>query len=148
MANLAHAMWLHGHSMQIEYPDRLSAVSRAGFYIHVEGKSGQMNWFHFAIPTPVIVNDGRLRVGSVMIRFKTGSADASVTSVHVYDGEVKIASHDNLHLYPSNWETPRFDVPSHPEIRWGLGISIGVGFGVEAMSHYIEFAAVGCDFLP
>ncbi len=148
MPNLAHAMWLHGHGMQIEYPDRLDAVWRAGMYIRVEGKPGQGNWFHFPIPTAVIVDDNRLRVGSVMIRFRTGSADAFVKSVHVYDGEKKIASHDNLTLAPKDWETPRFDVPGHPEIRWGLGISIGVGFGVEMMSHRMEFAAAGCDFLP
>ena len=146
---LAHAMWIHGHSMQIEYPDRVDSVRRAGFYIRIEGKPGMGNWFHFAIPTPVMVNDNRLRVGSVLIRFRTGSGDAFVSAVHVYDGERRIARHDNLHLAPGKWHTERFDVPGDPEIRWGLGISIGVGFGVEQMiSHRMEFSSAGCDFLP
>lgn len=145
---LAHAMWVHGHNMQIEYPDRLESVWRAGMYIRVEGKPGLSNWFHFAIPTPVIVNGNRLRADSVMVRFRTGSADAFVKAIHIYDGEKKIAAHDNLGLAPNKWEWPRFDVPSNPKIRWGVGISIGVGFGVEMMSHRMEFSSAGCDFLP
>jgi hypothetical protein len=68
--------------------------------------------------------------------------------VHVYDGEVKIASHDGLSLAPTSWSTPRFDVPPHPEIKWGLGISIGVTIGGETGSRNMEFASAGCDFLP
>ena len=145
---LAHAMWIHGNTMQIEHPEHVDSVWRAGFYIRVDGKPGRDNWFHFAIPTPVIVNDYRLRAGSVLIRFKTGSVDASVRAVHVYDGERPIARHDGLNLAPRQWHTEQFDVPGNPEIRWGLGISIGVGFGVESLSHRIEFSSAGCDFLP
>ncbi len=143
---LAHASWTHGHSMQIEYPDRIASQWRAGFYIRVEGKPGSKNWFHFAIPTPVIVNDNRLKVGSVMLRFKTGSADAFVSHVHVYDGEKKIAQHNNVNLHGENM-FKRFNVPGSPPVQWGLGISIGVSFGVEPMSHQMEFISAGCDFL-
>lgn len=145
---LAHAMWVHGHNMQIEYSDRLDSIWRAGMFIRIEGKPSTKNWFHFAIPTPVIVDGNRLRAGSVMVRFKTGSVDAFIRAIHVYDGERRIATHNNLNLAPNNWEWPRFDIPGNPEIRWGLGISIGVGFGVEMMSHQMEFSSAGCDFLP
>ena len=145
---LAHAMWVHGHNMQIEYSDRLNSIWRAGMFIRIEGKQSTKNWFHFAIPTPVIVDGNRLRAGSVMIRFKTGSVDSFIRAIHVYDGERRIATYNNLNLAPNNWEWPRFDIPGNPEIRWGLGISIGVGFGVEMMSHQMEFSSAGCDFLP
>ncbi|TRT52779.1 MAG: hypothetical protein EWV85_15140 [Microcystis aeruginosa Ma_QC_C_20070703_M131] len=147
---LARAMWVHGHSMQIEYPDRLDLEKRMGFYIQVRGKPFTSNWFHFAIPTPVIVDGTRLLVGSVMIRFRTGPG-ASVYAVHVYDGETKIAAHDGLNLSPqSGFSWPRFDVPTHPPIRWGLGISIGVRFGdganLPANKLLVEISSVGCDF--
>ncbi|HEV2708149.1 MAG TPA: DUF6623 family protein [Pyrinomonadaceae bacterium] len=145
---LAHAMWTHGHSLQIEYPDRIESVWRAGFFIRIVPKLNTGNWFHFAIPTPVIVDDNRLTVGSVLLRFRTGSTVACVTAVHIYDGEVKIASHDGLALAPTSWGTPRFDVPGHPEIKWGLGISIGVTIGGGTGSRNMEFASAGCDFLP
>lgn len=143
---LAHASWIHGHSMQIEHPDQITSIWRAGFYIRIIGNSGTYNWFHFAIPTPVIVNDRRLKVGSVMLCFRTLSGDASVNNVHVYDAEQKIAEHNNLRM---TGEHPfeRFEVPGHPEARFGIGISIGVSFGVESMNHGMEFSSAGCDFL-
>lgn len=143
---ISYASWIHGHSMQIEYPDRIASQRRAGFCMRLEGKSGTNNWFHFAIPTPVIINDVRLRVDSVLLRFTTGSIDAFVDNVHVYDGEVLIAAHNNLGLSLSN-AMERFAVPNKPFMQWGLGISIGVGFGVESMSHNMDFIAAGCDFV-
>jgi len=143
---IAHAMWIHGHSMQIEYPDRLASQWRAGFSITVEGKPGSTNWFHFAIPTPVIVDDVRLRADSVMLRFKTGSVDAWVRDVHVYDGEKLIAAHDKVNLSKDHL-FERFLIPDRPEALWGIGISIGVACGVEMMDHHLEFIAAGCDFM-
>ncbi len=141
---LAHAMWIHGHSMQIESPENINTVGRKGFSIIVNGKGGMSSWFHFAIPTPVIVNDNRLRVGSVLVRFKT--TDATVKAIHVYDGENKIAFNDKLNLSSGQWHVERVDVPNNPEILWGLGISVLVAFGVEA-SRAIEFSSAGCDFI-
>jgi hypothetical protein len=143
---LAHAMWIHGHSMQIENPERLASVWRAGMYIRVEGKPGNATWFHFAIPTPVIVNDHRLRALRVILQFRTSSADASVRDIHVYDGETKIAQFNNVNL-SGNVGYRAFDIPGNPEVKLGIGISIGVGFGVEMMSHQMEFISAGCDFI-
>ena len=111
----------------------------------MEGR-GSQNWFHFAVPTPVIVSGRRLKVGSVMLRFRTGSNDAFVRDVHVYDGERKIAQHNDINLHGDNL-FKRFDVPGNPPVQWGLGISIGVGFGVEPSSHRMEFISAGCDFI-
>jgi len=133
---ISYASWIHGHSMQIEYPERLVSQRRAGFSINVEGKSGTTNWFHFAIPTPVIINDVRMRASSVMLRFKTGSVDAFVRDVHVYDGEKLIAAHNGVNLSKDHLFEP-FVIPDTPQVLWGLGISIGVGFGVEMMSHHM-----------
>lgn len=148
---IAHAMWVHGHSMEIEYPERLSEQARKGFYVSTRGMPFTSNWFHFAIPTPVIVDGNRLLVGSVMIRFRTGPS-ASVHAVHIYDGEEKIVAHDSLALSPQgSFIFSRFDVPTHPAIKWGLGISIGVKFGDGANlppnKLLVEISAAGCDFM-
>lgn len=143
---ITYASWIHGHSMDIESPDRIASQWCAGFGFTVEGKPGTTNWFHFAIPTPVIINNVRLRPSSVMLRFTTGSLDAFVTNVHIYDGENKIAEYNNLTLSLSN-PLARFVVPTQPLMGYGLGISVGVGFGVEAMDHHIDFIAAGCDFV-
>ncbi len=143
---IAYASWIHGHSMQIEYPDRLASQWRAGFSFTVEGKPGTSNWFHFAIPTPVIINDVRLRADSVMLSFRTSSVDAIVRDVHVYDGSTVIAAHNNIKLTKENLFV-RLMIPDRPEIWVALGISIGVSFGVEMMDHHMEFIAAGCDFM-
>jgi hypothetical protein len=143
---ISYASWIHGHSMQIEYPDRIAYQRRTGMSFDIEGQPGTDNWFHFAIPTPVIVNDVRLRAGSIMLCFKTFSVDAFVRDVHVYDGGVRIAEYNNIGL---SMDQPfvRLEVPGRPAMGYGLGISLGVGFGVEAMDHHMQFMAVGCDFV-
>src|SRR5690606_34312657 len=92
------------------------------------------------------VNDVRLQIDSVMLRFTTGSVDAFVRDVHIYDGENRIAVHDGVYLAEDNGFA-RFEVPETPPIRWGLGISLGVGFGVEMMAHTMSFISAGGDFV-
>jgi hypothetical protein len=41
----------------------------------------------------------------------------------------------------------RLDIPDKPTMGFGLGISLGVAFGVEPMDHHMEFYAAGCDFV-
>jgi len=144
--NIPYASWIHGHAMTIEYPDRIASAIRRGYAYEIEGKPGTWNWFHFAIPTPVIINDIRLQVDSIMLRMKTGSIDAFVRDVHIYDGERRIAVHNNVYLVEENWFV-RFEVPETPYLRWGLGISLGVGFGVEMMAHTMDFISAGADLV-
>jgi hypothetical protein len=82
--------------------------------------------------------------GSVLSRFRSAGG-AFVKAVHVYDGETKIASKDNLNLGPIQWHVERVDVPNHPNVQWGLGISVSVDFGPDGRE--IEFSSAGCDFL-
>ena len=147
MASLAEAMWAHGHSMQIEFPDSIAKVWKAGFYMEVEGKPDSTNWFHFAIPTTVIVDDRRLRVGSVMLLLETLSAGAIVRDVHIYDGDTKIAQHNGVNV-TGNAGFVRFDVPTHPPVKWGIGISVGVTFKSGSASRVMRFKSAGCDFIP
>lgn len=145
---IAHAMWVHGTSIQIELPDQIESIRRFGFYTRIVGKQNTMNWFHFAIPTPVIVDGDRKEVGSIILRFRTGSPNAVVRDVHIYDGEVRIAAHDGVNL-SGNHFFERFGVAHSPPILWGVGISIGVRFGGgSATERSMDFIAAGCDFRP
>jgi hypothetical protein len=141
---IAHAMWTHGHSLQVEIPTK-GNVERKGFSAKYTSNSGASpNWLHFAVPTPVIVNDARLKVESVLVRFRCGGS-GRVKAIHIYDGENKIAGKDNLNLGPTQWHVERLDVPGTPKVEWGLGISILVDFGPD--DRWVEFSAAGCDFL-
>ncbi|TIX48914.1 hypothetical protein E5222_14335 [Alteraurantiacibacter aquimixticola] len=122
---------------------------RAGFYIRVVGRAGTTNWFHFAIPTAVIVNDNRLRIDSAMLRYRCKSSHADVTNLHVFDGETKVLSRDGLNLSPTAWDFERFVLPDKPEVRWGVGVTVGVRFnGTSNTDNTMEFASAGVDFLP
>ena len=144
---ITQAMWTHGHTMRVEYPAHIMSTWRAGFFVRIVGKPNTTNWFHFAVPTPVIVKDKRQMTDSVMLRFRAGSDFASVTNVHVYDGENRIAAHDGLDLSPSAFGFSRFDVPGKPDVLWGIGISVGVRFsGSTAAQNTLEFSSAGCDF--
>jgi len=143
---IPYASWIHAHSVNVEYPDRITNERRTGYSFAFDGKSGLANWLHFAIPTPVIINDVRMRASSVMLVFKTGSVDAIVQHVHVYDGGTKIAEHNNVNLTKDH-PFERFMIPDTPQVQWGLGISVGIGCGVESMSHHMEFFTAGCDFV-
>jgi subtilisin family serine protease len=141
---LAHAMWVHGTSVQEEFPDRLENVRRLGPYSLFDGKPGTSNWFHFAIPTPVIVDNRRLRLESVMLQF-LASRDTWVTNVHIYDGYQKIEWFDGLAMTGYRW-FERFDT-LNPLVRFGIGVSVRVRFGRSSVRHHIRFVSAGGDFI-
>jgi len=141
---LRQSSWIHGTSVEVEVPGDLVSSRRFGFYALYEGKPGTANWFHFAIPTPVIVAGRRLRLDSVMTRLLT-DPDVTVTNVDIYDGEAKIQAYDGLSLTGARW-FDRFDVLNR-SVSWGVGISIRVQFGSASGPHRIGFISAGGDFI-
>ncbi len=146
---LAKAMWAHGTSMVVEYPNNIKSEWRAGFYIRLIGKPNTTNWFHFAIPTPVIENNNRLSIDSALMRYRVKHTLTSITNIHIYDGEKKIANINNLNLSPTSFGMDRWVVPGKPDVKWGVGISIGIRFwGSTDAQNTIEIASAGVDFKP
>ena len=147
---LAEASWAHVHEVAVEHPDRLASRRHTGVHASFVGRPGERTWLHFAVPTPVIVRNRRLRVGSVLLRFRRRGPGVRVGSVHVYDGEVRIAAHAGRDPAPGNWHVERYEVGADPEIRWGLGVSVELVFGNDATAaegRQVDFSSVGCDFL-
>ena len=145
---LAQSHWIHGNSLQIEYPERVEEVWRCGFYARVKGEPGSENWLHLAVPTPAVMDTDPMRINTVMVRFRTGSPDVYVRAVVVYDGEKRIASHEDIRLAPTHWTTERLDVPGDPRVSCGICVSLCVDFGVRAADHNIEVSGAGAEFLP
>lgn len=141
---LAHAMWIHGHSLRIEYPNRMESARRHGSAITLIGEVNSRNWFHLAIPTPVIVDDKRLDLDSVMLRFRTSGA--SITRVHIYDGENRLEAHDSLSLAPADYHFERFTVSGRPHPRWGVGVSFRGVFSGAGTERRIDVSSAGADF--
>lgn len=119
---------------------------RQGGGVTWRGKGGTSNWFHISVPTPVIDDDVRVRLERVFVLFSIDRW-AQVQSVHVFDGPYRIATFDGLgisgnhsgNIDPNN----NWAISGAPEVRWGIGITVGMEFGQEANLY---FSGAGADF--
>lgn len=145
---IAHAMWAHGTDLHVEVDANVESMRRYGFFTRVIGRPGTTNWYHFAIPTPVIVDGNRLAFARAMLRLITGGPSAVVRDVHIYDGSARIAAHNSVNL-SGTLPFSVFGVPHKPNAFWGAGISIGVTTGAgTAAQRRMDIISAGIDFLP
>lgn len=92
-----------------------------------------------------MISDGvRRNAESALIRFATGS-DATITSLHVYDGEKKIVDANGLSL-KGGLQMYRQAVPGRPDVLWGTFISLGVTFNGWGENAWVSFVSAGIDF--
>lgn len=140
--------WVHGAAMQVEYANRLTSVRHTGPFVRIEGAEGQNTWVHFPVPTPTVVDGGKMRVGAALLSFRTRPY-ATVHEVVVYDGERRISEHTDLSLQGEHLDA-RFEVAGSPEAGQGVNIAVGVMFGAGApdvRSMQIEIIGAGIEFL-
>ena len=149
MAKL-QASWVHGSSVRAE---------REGYYIskRFAGYAAQFNthgeeWFHFAIPTPVIIDNNRTSLSKVFLLFKTLNG-AKIRHLHVYDGPSKIKTFEDISLsgdYSDNIDNENMWVTNpQPSIKYGVGLSFFVDFGKRNATSvpHISFVTAGADFI-
>lgn len=169
-----YAMWVHGNTAIPQFVGGVS-VSSPGTPGHETAKVNGQNWtdivglpqgtgkifrgqpgtnfFHFSIPTPVIMSDRRVRLERVFVLFSS-DPDVQVTRVFVFDGckTVDVSAmqtgvsgrHDGCGgLADLQANVTLHQVESRPEIYFGVGISVEVRFSREGN---ITFTAAGADF--
>lgn len=143
------ANWIHGTAVQLEKEGYFISKARTGFGAVFRTHGGQ--WFHFAIPTPVIVDSTRSTLKKVFVLFKT-EGSARITSLHLYDGAKKFASFDGLSLngdHSQSLDPNNVWLPNPPhEMLFGLGLSLHVEFGNPTPGGVpgIWFMTAGADF--
>jgi len=142
LPNMVSAAWftVHGHTGHVEYMSRVdNADIYKGWGLDIDQKSGNYNWVHFAIPTALITT-----TRYIAFELQTGSVDALISQVDIYNGRTKIKSFDAL-----TWSGPAavhiLDLGSEMSVGLGLGISVKIGAGVEMMSHNFLFYTVAAD---
>jgi hypothetical protein len=148
---IAHASWIHGSSVAVMYPDQLETFQRTGYSTNVAGQPGTGNAFHFAIPTPVIVNDDRKVVGPVILRFGKVGTEAVVQHVEIRDGPTLIANQYDVNLSSAqlSLQSVKFGVPHCPPAEFGLNITVFIDFGGGSVSQRrVQFISAGCHFRP
>jgi hypothetical protein len=145
---LPQSSWIHGHSLSLE--DHSWSVTKRGFTATVTTSlTSRSGWIHFAIPTPVIVNDKRLKFGQALILFRTGSK-ATIDTVLVYDGETVVGNFPNLGLRSITAVSKNWPIPGNKQAYWGSGITVKVIFGddvgPDTTGAWVDFISVGIDY--
>ena len=142
LPNGVNAAWftIHGNNGKVEY---MSLVDNTEIYkgwgLHIDQSPGMYNWIHFTFPTTL-----QNTVRYIAFQLQTGSADAWVDEVHVYNGNTKIKTFSDL-----NWSGENniylLDLGSQMAVGLGFGISVKIAAGVETMSHNFRFHTLGAD---
>ncbi|MGD2110440.1 MAG: hypothetical protein PVI86_13755 [Phycisphaerae bacterium] len=148
------ASWVHGSGVQIEREGYFISKQRTGYGAHF--KTHGSEWFHFAVPTPVIVDGKRSSLTKVFVFYKTEGV-AKITGLHIYDAggspfTTKIKALNNLslagdHCTSIDQANAWVVTPSH-SMKYGLGLSVLVDFGPRSPAGVagIWFVAAGADF--
>ena len=141
---LKAAMWVHGTIVQAE--NRPDSESRKGWGAQFGGRATK-NWFHIPITIPVVLDSARPKLAKIFVFYKTNGA--TIKNIHVFDGPTRVTAFDGLTLNgehsrsldaSNSWAiTPSLTISS------GLGLSVGVDFGVDPGD--ILFTAAGADFM-
>lgn len=127
---MLQAFWVHGSNVQMEREGYFISKRRTGYGAHL--KTHGKEWFHFAIPTPVIVDGKRSSLKKVFVFFKT-EGTAKIIAIHIYDGVKKIKAFDNIsrsgdHSKGVDQQNSWIIAPAR-KMKFGLGISVHVDFG-------------------
>jgi hypothetical protein len=136
-------VWVHGTSCHEEYENRMTDPNhnRSGQGLDFAQSSGTSNWIHCTVPADSNADD---KVRYLGIRFYTGSVDAWVSQVHVYDGETRVKTFSVN--WKNGWYTKQLDLGTPRVFSKGLGISIEIKAGVAKMSHRFVFSGAGARF--
>lgn len=157
------AMWVHGTQAQAQREAPYLPMSQSPFSIYKKnapyltrfGWGSQfefygIEWFHFAIPTPVIFGGKHSTLDKAFILYET-LLGAKVKALHIYDGLEKIQEFNGLnytgdHSYGLDVHNTWIIKPVH--IRFGLGLSVEVDFGEFTPNDMpgILFTSAGADF--
>jgi hypothetical protein len=112
----------HGTSVQVEFPERVTYMRRAGWGTVARQAAGAENWFHFAVPTPRQINDHSFTCNRIWLDAKVDQL-TMIDGVHVYDSTFLMKRFDHL-SYVGRDQWYSFD-PEPFEVV-ALGVSVYV----------------------
>lgn len=147
-ATFTQASAVHGSCLVAE--DNAWVVLRRGYGATVTpSNTTNRGWLHFPIPTPVMVNDRRVRATKIIIKFTTGE-NAFVVGVGSHDGEKDLLFVQNLRI-SGPLQDLALDIGARPEICAGMVVSVEVVFEARYnpdrnAGTWIEFFSVTVEF--
>ena len=152
LAGPASADWewlsIHGHSGQIQNPSGVSGgPTEGGLKFTLKDLSTSV---HFAVPsrsqsyTTSTATAAQWKVRYLRLKFWTGSSDACITKIHVWDGDLLLKEIN--YSSDKSWyglQDLTIDLGKKWRILRALGVSVEVSRGVESMNHDFAFYSVG-----
>jgi hypothetical protein len=126
--------------------------SRGGFLNLARIVPQPSTYFHFPIPTPALMHGQQAHLTTIFVLWR---ADPSIAlqEVYAFDGPNPIPATFSVPVGggrdgtggPADLVagTTSFAIASQPEIHFGLGISLGFGFGADGN---VVFTAAGAEF--
>ena len=146
-------MWTHGHTPFAETQNVQIGSIGWGALIRAPRNSFDTEWIHYAIPTPVILNDVRPQILRVLILYDTFNGttvnSGVLTNVHVWDRSNRILEINGLELSGNHLDldaSNRFNFPGGVTPVFGVGVSIGYHFDPAHRDGTLLITSVGADF--
>jgi hypothetical protein len=138
--------WTHGNTASLQdktVTDYWAGEAfEYGWGLDIRQKPGTFNWVHFSVPT---LGDTTKGARYIRLRFWTGSVDAYVSDVHVWNGDTKVKEFKGG--WSDGWKTLTLDLGSVVSFNKGMGISVKINAGVESMDHRFKLSGAGANFV-
>ena len=138
----AEWMWAQGNAAHVENLADCT-YKNFGWGLDIAQNPGFANWVHMPIPSKA---GGTWGAQTFKLRFYTGSVDAWVSDVHVYNGDNKVKEFTGL-TYSDGWKTVQFNLGKKVLFTKGMSLAIKINAGVESMSHRLIFSGAGANFI-
>jgi hypothetical protein len=145
-----YEFWTHGVNVQIEYPDRIVGITgdefaeprRSGWGTLVYQKENTTNWFHFAIPTPVIINKQEATLRFIRFRAEINEA-ARIDMIHFrHDNRIILSREFNI----TNCSVDETIQSPKTVIRRSLALCVHISFLSGDARGMVIFKGAGGGF--
>ena len=145
-----YELWTHGVNVQVEYPDRIVGMTgderaeprRSGWGTLVHQKENTTNWFHFAIPTPVMINNQEATLRFLRLRAEINE-NARIDMIHFrHDNRIIFSQEVNItnRSVDETFQSPGII------IRRGLALCIYISFLPGDIRGMVIFKGAGGVF--
>lgn len=161
------ASWVHGNAVVAENPPAedggLFGFNHFGWGTQITIRPGFARWFHITIPTPVILDDKRMKLIRVFLGYEQIAGyrnSGTIQDVHLWDARQRVAMKSNNDFLSS----PEAQITGYKTYEllqpreWWFGV--GLSFRLSALpyldGHFIDnsdapvivIGSAGADFAP
>jgi hypothetical protein len=141
-----HEYWTHGVGVIVEFADTPVEVRRAGWGMRVRQRSGTENWFHFALPSPAVMNSEGGLIREAFLRAEVNE-NARLDAVHFrVDGNRPLRLITQGLPYTDRIIDENFQTPD-TRFRGGLVLSVHLSFLTGEPLGTVTFRSAGVAVL-